>query len=542
MARRHPHDAEVVGCRDDPFAHQLEPHAVGYYPGSERVVAGGDPESEVEPPAPCGDFRRLVGRAEHLHEAAWHRFTRLIHFAARQERAVDGLRAVEDPHDERPRAAVLAKLIEVGPGRRQLGAGALHAEERRRPVLLLPFAAGGLRLARRRFGTHGEVLHLPPEPGKIVGRERRDGRGQPGLRRQLDERRRMDVLQLHSGAVERLGAHEDAGQRVVVALRDGVEGVVVAAGAGECEPEHRLRHDVDLLVDDVHLELSPVAFIEPLGAEREKSGGDDLPRLVGRPRMPEQVAGDLGLEKVVVGHIVVEGRDHPVAVAPGMGIGEIRLLAARFGVAGDVEPVSGLALAEARRREQAIDHPLECPGRRVLVEVVDLFGRRRQPREVERHPAEERLPVGVGHRPHAGLLHLREEEAVDVTGRPIGVGNLRNGRRRRFLKRPVAAAGVEIGLPGVGSGRGRLGRGVAGHRHEGHRRQQQHLHPSKPAPVCHPTALAKSHTHRPSKQTVRKRKGCRGAPDPPPGRKSTEEPAGKESLDLSGTGRLPEPG
>ena len=46
--------------------------------------------------------------------------------------------------------------------------------------------------------------------------------------------------------------------------------------------------------------------------------------------------------------VVVEGRDHPVAVPPGVRIGDVRLLAAGVGIAGDVEPVPGPPFAEPR--------------------------------------------------------------------------------------------------------------------------------------------------------------------------------------------------
>ena len=299
----------------------------------------------------------------------------------------------------------------------------------------------------------------------------------------------MDVLQLRPGAVERLCAHEDAGQRVVVALREGVEGMIVAAGAGEREPEHRLRHHVDLLIDEVHLELPPIALVEPFRPEREEARGNDLPRLVGRSRVLEQVAGDLGLEEVVVGHVVVEGFDDPIAVAPRMRKGQIRLLAARFGVAGDVEPVPGPTLAETRRREQPVDDPVHRRGGGVGEEVADLPGLRRQPGEVERQPAEEGFAAGVGHRLHSRPLHFSQEEAVDVTERPGGVVHRWHLRRDRLVEGPVVAAGLEIGLPGVGSGLGTLRRGAP----EGREDECHHGDPcpgqSEPSLVRHRTAL-----------------------------------------------------
>ena len=75
-----------------------------------------------------------------------------------------------------------------------------------------------------------------------------------------------DLVVLH-----RLGAFEDAGQRVVVRRRDRVELVVVAAGAAERQPQEGPADGVDLLVDDVHLHLHRVVFGQHLGPERREA-------------------------------------------------------------------------------------------------------------------------------------------------------------------------------------------------------------------------------------------------------------------------------
>ena len=60
---------------------------------------------------------------------------------------------------------------------------------------------------------------------------------------------------IRSRAVAGLRAVEDAGHGIVVARRDRVELVIVAAGAGHGQAEEGLRGRVDLLVRQVHLEL-----------------------------------------------------------------------------------------------------------------------------------------------------------------------------------------------------------------------------------------------------------------------------------------------
>ena len=224
-----------------------------------------------------------------------------------------------------------------------------------------------------------------------------------------------------------LRAAEDAGEGVVVALGDRVHLVVVAAGAGDREPEEGARGRLDLLVDDVQHELPAVLGVVGLAAEGEEAGRDELIGPLAVVLGGQQVAGDLLADELVVRLVGVERGDHPVAIAPGLGIGEVRL-AARLGEPRHVEPVPAPALAEAGRGEQPIDDLGEGVGRVVREEGVDLLGRGRQADEVERHPAEEPRSVGVGDRGEPAGLERREEEAVDLAARPV---RPLHGRRQR---------------------------------------------------------------------------------------------------------------
>ena len=69
-------------------------------------------------------------------------------------------------------------------------------------------------------------------------------------------------------------AHE-TGERVVVLGRDGVELVVVTAGAGDGHPEESLGEDVNLIVDAVGLVLSDVHGRVCRLVEEPVSGADD---------------------------------------------------------------------------------------------------------------------------------------------------------------------------------------------------------------------------------------------------------------------------
>ena len=127
--------------------------------------------------------------------------------------------------------------------------------------------------------------------------------------------------------------------------------MVVAAGAGDGEAEECLRHGVDLLVHDVHLELEPVALGVRLRSDGEESGGHEQFRPLTVVAGREAVPRDLLQRELVEGHVGVQGPDHVVPIPPGMRVGEVGLLAAALGVAGDVEPVAAPTLAEPGRRE-----------------------------------------------------------------------------------------------------------------------------------------------------------------------------------------------
>src|SRR5688500_14117627 len=88
----------------------------------------------------------------------------------------------------------------------------------------------------------------------------------------------------------RARALEDAGERRVVPLGEGIELVVMAARAGEGDPYQGARGDIDLLIDDVRLNLALVRVRQQLWPEHQEAGCDDPPVVllrIGRRR--EQV-------------------------------------------------------------------------------------------------------------------------------------------------------------------------------------------------------------------------------------------------------------
>ena len=147
----------------------------------------------------------------------------------------------------------------------------------------------------------------------------------------------------------------------------------------------------------------------------------------------QEIAGELPGDEVVDAQVAVERRDHPVAPRPHLAHAVV-LVAVRVGVARDVEPVGGHALAVGRRRQQAIDDALVGVGGAVGEERVDLGRRRRQPGQIEGHAPQPGLARRLGRR----LPALRLERGAARSDRSRRVPS----RSRRPPAAPASAGGM----------------------------------------------------------------------------------------------------
>ena len=110
-------------------------------------------------------------------------------------------------------------------------------------------------------------------------------------------------------------------------------------------------------------------------------------------------------------------------------------------VARHVQPLEGHPLAEAWRREQPIDDRGVGVGGVVREERVDLLRRRRKPGQVEGHPPEERVPVGLRRRLQPRGLQLTLDEGVDSPGGVPADSRIRALVALRCTERPVLTPG-----------------------------------------------------------------------------------------------------
>ena len=294
------------------------------------------------------------------------------------------------------------------------------------------------------FEGRGEVLGLLDPLGREFGTD--------GL---LEFGQAIAVLIEQGGGVyghlSRTGGSEDAVEGGEVGLADGVELMVVAAGAGDRESEEGLRDDVDLVVDVADLLIDRVDRLVAVFDHAEVAGAEgrliELFRFI-EARGLQQIAGELFADELVVGDVGIEGADEVIAVAPSLRDGWIAFAAMRVGVADEIHPVTGEVFAVARRGQQAVDDFGEGLRRDVGFERGDLRGRRGQAREHIGRATEEGGLVGRHRGSDAGGGDLRVEEAVDRAGGLAG----RNGGGGDWLETPPVLTDLQEIGPGGGDG------------------------------------------------------------------------------------------
>ena len=243
----------------------------------------------------------------------------------------------------------------------------------------------------------------------------------------------------HPGPVSRCHRPwpECGGHAVVVFLGNRIKLVVVAAGALERQPQEGGAGRVHQVFEPLVAILEVVVGLIVPGAHPQKPCGDHR-LLIG---VGHFVTSELTGHKPVEGHVAVERLHHPVAIPPGPWLLGIPLVAVGLGVAGDVEPVTGLPLTKMGRGEQTIHLPLVGIRRAVGPEGLELGRGGGQADQIKGEPPQERAAVGLRGGRKASCGQPRVDEAVDRIAGSAG----RRERCGEWLQAPPVAAAAGCG-------------------------------------------------------------------------------------------------
>ena len=166
----------------------------------------------------------------------------------------------------------------------------------------------------------------PSMPIVTLLRQLRDGGTQPiaeNARNALESVEHLDVL-------------DNPSQRVVVVLRNRVEFVVVTARAAKRQSKERTPDLVDLVVDDIHPQLSLELVDEIHRPQRDELRRDDVVSALGVTCVRQEVPSDLLNHKTIEGLVLIKRPDDVVTIAPGTAVRKNSLDIERVGVLGEI--------------------------------------------------------------------------------------------------------------------------------------------------------------------------------------------------------------
>ena len=217
---------------------------------------------------------------------------------------------------------------------------------------------------------------------------------------------------------------ENRPQPIVVGLRNRVVAVVVALGAVDGQAEQRRADNPHRIGDNL------IASQVLVGRARARSIGRhpqeprrlqplNLFRGKVRGRRPNEfVASQLLQHEPIDRQIGVHGSNHIVAELVRVSPWRVGTrVAVRIGIAGDIQPVAGPALAMLWRSQQPIEPPFVGVRRTVLRELFQFFASRRQTDQVERRAPQQCGSVGGGRHRQAAFGRGIRDEPIDWSPR-----------------------------------------------------------------------------------------------------------------------------
>ena len=154
-------------------------------------------------------------------------------------------------------------------------------------------------------------------------------------------------------------------------------------------------------------------------------------------RRMEQVAGNVLAHQLVVRHVSVERADHVVAILVRVLCIVVELMATRFGIPDQIEPMSAPSLAEVRRLQQLIHKTFDGSGKLIMDQLLHLTGCRGQADQVKAKSPRKRAAVNFTSWMQASRFKSRKNEKVQLTLRPRVIGHRGQWRAAYRLPDPV---------------------------------------------------------------------------------------------------------
>ena len=183
------------------------------------------------------------------------------------------------------------------------------------------------------------------------------------------------------------GGRERAEQRIVVAHRNGIILVIVAAGTADRRRQHRTprrgQHVIQCVVADTFR----------LG-DRDLRGKDSSSQEPGRHQCArvvrcKLVSCNLPPDELVVGHVFVECPDHEIPIVVGKGPVGVVLKSVALGEARHIEPMPRPTFPEMVALQQLVDHLFVTIIIVVRHKRLHRFARGRQPEQIKPHTSKQ---------------------------------------------------------------------------------------------------------------------------------------------------------
>ena len=135
--------------------------------------------------------------------------------------------------------------------------------------------------------------------------------------------------------------------RVVIPGGDRVELVVVTTCAGDRLCQEAFSDDVELFIDNIHVELFLVLVFQERITHHQKRRGDQVPSSCVNGRCLEQIARELLRHKLVKRQVGIERFNHVVAITPSV-LEYFPTQRHRLGETRHIQPVPPPPFTEAR--------------------------------------------------------------------------------------------------------------------------------------------------------------------------------------------------